>query len=122
MRISVLDAASERGVPLVVMTSVYVDPDDLAAFELFEATVQRHGGELLPVFLDCTTAEIIRRVGNADRVARRKMTSEQGAREFMARHRVSAVPRSTCLVLDSGGNTAAANAEHIIHHFNLKSA
>jgi hypothetical protein len=47
------------------------------------------------------------------------MTSEQSARDFMVRHRVSAVPRPTCLVLDSAANPAEANAERIICHFNL---
>jgi hypothetical protein len=120
-RILVLNAAAERRVPLVVMTFVYVDPDDLATFELFEATVQRHSGQLLPVFLDCSLEKIVGRVGNADRVAKKKMTSEQSAREFLARHRVSAVPRSNCLVLDSGANAAETNTEEIIRHFNLQS-
>jgi shikimate kinase len=122
IRMSVLDAAAERCVPLVVMTFVYVDPDDLPTFEQVEAIVQRHGGRLLPVFLECSTAEICRRVSNADRAARKKMTSEQSARDFMARHRVNPVPRPTCLVLDSGVNTAEANAEKIIHHFGLTSS
>jgi hypothetical protein len=122
IRISVLDAAAEKRVPLVIMTFVYVDPDDSATFELFDTTVRRHGGELLPVFLECSTAEIFKRVSNADRVARKKMASEQSAREFMTEHRVSPVPRPTCLVLDSGANTAEANAERIISHFNLKSS
>lgn len=122
IRRSVLDVAAERRVPLVVMTFVYVDPDDLPTFEQFESTVQGHGGQLLPVFLECSTAEICRRVSNADRAARKKMTSEQSARDFMARHRVSAVPRPTCLVLDSGVNTAEANAEKIIRHFRLTSS
>jgi hypothetical protein len=86
---------------------------------LFETTVQRHGGQLLPVFLECSTAEIARRVSNADRVAKKKMASEQSVRDFMARHRVSPVPRPACLVLDSEANTAEANAEQIIHHFDL---
>ena len=37
--------------------------------------MQRHGGELLPVFLHCSREEAMRRVGNPDRVERRKMTS-----------------------------------------------
>jgi hypothetical protein len=73
VRMSVLDAAAERSVPLLVMTFVYVDPHDLATFEQFDAIVQRHGGQLLPVFLQCLTAEIVRRVASADRVARKKM-------------------------------------------------
>ncbi|MEQ8398715.1 hypothetical protein [Thalassobaculum sp.] len=119
IRTSVLDAAAENGIPLLVMTFVYVDPDDLPTFELFEAAVQRHGGQLLPVFLDCSTAEIARRVNNPDRLARRKMASEQSVRAFMARHRVAAVPRPDCLALDSAANPAEANADRIIRHFEL---
>jgi hypothetical protein len=119
IRISVLDAAGEHGVPLVAMTFVYVEPDDLPTFEQYEATVARRGGELLPVFLQCSTEEIVRRIGNADRVTRKKMSSGESAREFVARHKVCAVPRSSCLVLDSEANDADINAERIISHFNL---
>jgi hypothetical protein len=78
--ISVLNAAAESGVPLVVMTFVYVEPDDLATFEEFEAIVQGHGGHPFPVFLKCSTSAILRRIANPDRVAKKKMTSEQRAR------------------------------------------
>ena len=37
VRMSVLDAAAERSVPLLIMTFVYVDPHDFATFEQFEA-------------------------------------------------------------------------------------
>lgn len=122
IRLSVVDAAAAQRVPLLVMTSVYVDPDDLATFEAFEEAVHCQGGELLPVFLDCPTAEIARRVGNPDRVARGKMASEHSARDFMARHRISAVPRSSCLALDSEANAADVNADRIIRNFNLATA
>lgn len=79
------------------MTFVYVEPDDLATFEEFEAIVQGHGGHLFPVFLQCSTSAILWRIANPDRVARKKMTSEQSARDFMARHQVCAVSRPTCL-------------------------
>jgi hypothetical protein len=119
VRMSVLDAAAERSVPLVVMTFVYVDPHDLVTFEQFEAIVQRQGGELLPVFLQCPTEEIVRRIGNADRVARKKMASEQSIRDFVAQHQICKVPRAACLMLDSAANDAEANAQCIIRHFNL---
>ncbi|MBO0765433.1 MAG: hypothetical protein J2P50_12710 [Hyphomicrobiaceae bacterium] len=119
VRLSVLSAAAERGVPLVVVTFVYVEPHDLPTFVQFEAAVQRHGGRLLPVFLQCSTEEIVRRIGNPDRVARNKMASGPSARDFMARHRVCAVPRPDCLVLDSEANDAGANAAAIIRHFSL---
>jgi len=119
VRTSVLNAAAERGIPFLVMTFVCVEPDDLPTFEQFEAIVQGHGGQLFPVFLQCSTSEIVRRIANPDRVARKKMVSEQNARDFLIRHRVFPVPRPTCLVLDSEANDAEANARSIIHHFDL---
>lgn len=119
VRVAVLDAAGQQGVPLVVMTFVYAEPDDLPAYERFEAVVHRHGGQLLPVFLECPIEEIVRRVGNAERVARKKMTSEQSARDFLDRYKIVAVPRRDCLVLDSGANSAEANADAIIRQFGL---
>lgn len=116
---SVLHAAAERSVPLLVMTFVYVDPHDLVTFAQFEAIVARHGGELFPVLLQCSTEEIVRRIANTGRVARKKMASEQSVRDFVTRHQICAVPRAACLVLDSAANDAEANAQCIIHHFNL---
>jgi hypothetical protein len=81
-RVLVLESASKRDLPLLVMTFVYVDPADLPTFEQFEAIVQRGGDQLLPVFLECSVDEIVRRVGNNDRVMKNKMTSEKNARDF----------------------------------------
>ena len=102
---SVLHAAAERSVPLLVMTFVYVDPHDLVTFAQFEAIVARHGGELFPVFLQCSTEEIVRRIANTGRVARKKMASEQSVRDFVTRHQICAVPRAACLVLDKRRTT-----------------
>jgi hypothetical protein len=119
VRASVLNAAAGRGIPFLVMTFVYVAPDDLATFEEFETIVHGHGGHLLPVFLQCSLNEIVRRIGNPDRVAGKKMASEQSARDFLIRHQVAPVPRADCLVLDSEANDAQANAQRIIRQFNL---
>jgi hypothetical protein len=64
-------------------------------------------------FLKCSTKEIVRRVGNADRMA-----SEQGVRNFVNEHNVCPVPRHDCLVLNSETRSAEANAQEITHHFN----
>jgi hypothetical protein len=48
-RVLVLESASERGLPLLVMTFVYVDPTELPTFEQFEFAIQRGGGQLLRV-------------------------------------------------------------------------
>jgi hypothetical protein len=119
VRNSVLDAAAKGEVPRVVMTFVYVEPDDIAIFNAFETIVQNHGGEILPVYLKCSGAEIVRRIGNADRVARRKMTSEQGAKDFLVKHSAVPVPRGNCLTLDSSTGSADANAAEIVRHFGL---
>jgi hypothetical protein len=118
VRALVLDAAAEQRTPLVVMTFVYVEPD-LPMFEQFESIVRRHRGQVLPVFLQCSTEEIIRRVGNSDRIVKKKMASEQGARDFMTENKVCAVPRRNCLVLNSEANSAKANAQEIARHFSL---
>jgi shikimate kinase len=118
-RVLVLESALARGIPLLVMTFVYVDPTDLPTFERLEVAVQRGGGQLLPVYLQCSVDEIVRRVGNNDRAIRKKLTSEKGARDFLQEHRVAPVPRPNCLVLDSEANSAEANAQEIIRHFDL---
>lgn len=119
VRMSVLDAAAEHGVPLLVATYCYAEPDDRPALEQFEAILRRHGGELLPVFLHCSAAEAARRVGNPDRAQRRKITSEQGLAEFLARFSIVPVPRPDCLKLDTGARSAEATAEAIVRHFEL---
>jgi hypothetical protein len=83
--------------------------------------VQRHGAKLLPVFLRCSREETLRRVGNPDRVARRKMSSgEHLTRELD--YDLTAVPRPDCLRLDTGMNPAEATAQEIVVHFGLGAA
>jgi hypothetical protein len=119
VRLSVLDAAAEHGVPLLVVTYCYAEPDDRPAFEQFEGIMRRHGGELLPVFLYCSKEEVVRRVSNADRAERRKITSEKGLNKFLTQYNISQVPRTDCLVLDTEANSADATAQEIIRHFDL---
>ena len=75
VRLSAIEAAAEHGVPLLVTTFCYAQPEDREQFGQIEAIVQRDGGELLPVFLHCSREEALRRVGHPDRVARRKISS-----------------------------------------------
>lgn len=119
VRLAVLDAAGKGDVPLLVMTFVYVEPHDEATFRSFEALIEGNGGQLLPVYLQCSNDEILRRITNPDRVQRRKMASVEVALDFLEKHQVSAVPRSTCLTLDSEANDAETNAEAIVSHFGL---
>jgi hypothetical protein len=81
--------------------------------------MRRHGGELLPVFLHCSREEAARRVGNPDRVERRKLTSAESLVKDLDRFDFAPVPRSDCLKLDTGVRTAEATAREIIRHFGL---
>ena len=81
--------------------------------------MQRHGGELLPVFLHCSRAEAVRRVGNPDRVERRKMTSAESLSQYLDDNNFAPVPHPDCLKLDSEVRPAEATAEEIVRHFGL---
>src|SRR3981081_3809886 len=119
VRTSAIDSAAEYGVSLVVTTCCYVEPDDLAQYQKFEEIMQRHNGELLPVYLHCSREEAARRVGNPDRVERRKMTSQESLIRELDNNKFSPVPRSDCLKLDTGIRSADVNAQEIIRGFGL---
>jgi hypothetical protein len=63
--------------------------------------------------------EIIRRVGNSDRIVKKRMAAGEGARNFMTENKVCAVPRRNCLVLNSETNSAEVDAQEIARHFSL---
>jgi chloramphenicol 3-O-phosphotransferase len=119
VRRSALNAAAEHGVPLLVTTFCYADPEDREQFRQFEEIMQRHGAKLLPVFLHCSREEAVRRVGNPDRVERRKITSGEHLIRELDRYDLTAVPRPDCLKLDTSINPADATARKIAQHFGL---
>ena len=119
VRRSAMNAAAEHRVPLLVTTFCYAEPEDREQFGQIEEMVQRHGGELLPVFLHCSREEALRRVGNPDRVERRKLTSGEHLIRDLDRYDLTAVPRPDCLRLDTGVNPAEVTAQEIVRHFGL---
>jgi hypothetical protein len=119
VRRSAFDAAAEHGVPLLVTTFCYAEPEDREQFEEIEAIVQRRGGELLPVFLHCSREEALRRVGNPDRIERRKISSGEHLIRELDRYDLTAVPRPDCLKLDTSINPADVTAQGIVRHFGL---
>ncbi|THD55685.1 MAG: hypothetical protein E8A46_05020 [Bradyrhizobium sp.] len=119
VRCAALDAAAAHGVSLVVTTFCYAEPDDRPQYEDFEAIMRRRGGELLPVFLHCSREEAIRRIGNPDRVERRKMTSAEALLRDLELYNLSPLPRADCLRLDTEVRSAEATAREIVSHFGL---
>lgn len=118
-RLQALRAAVQHRVPLVIMTYCYVDPDDGPAFRDFEACVEEGSGRVLPVFLSCERQEILRRLGNADRIERGKITTPAAFDAFLDKLTIAAVPRLDCLALDSGQARAEDTAQRIVRHFGL---
>ncbi len=122
VRLAAIDAAARNGVTLLVTTFCYCAPEDVDQFNAFESTVLRHGGALLPVFLRCSERESMRRVGNRDRAARRKIASQERLRSFIEENNIAPVPRADCLQLDTSVTSADATAQTIIRHFGLQPA
>ena len=75
--------------------------------------------KLLPVFLHCSREEALRRVGNPDRVERRKIISGEHLIQELDRYDLTAVPRLDCLKLDTGVNPADVTAQEIVRRFGL---
>ena len=107
---------------MLVTTFCYAEPEDRDQFGKFEAIMQRRGGELLPVFLHCSRDEAMRRVGNPDRIERRKMASGDALTNYLDSNNFTAAPRADCLKLDTGAGPAEVTAQKIVDHFGLTSA
>jgi hypothetical protein len=118
-RCAALEAAGVHDVPLVVMTFCYVEPEDRNNFADFEAIARRHGGDLLPVFLHCSREEAARRVGNPDRVERRKLTSAESLFRELDRYDFAPVPKNNCISFDSETLPPDHVAKHIVDQFGL---
>jgi hypothetical protein len=71
------------------------------------------------VFLHCSRDEAARRVGNPDRVERRKINSQEGLFRDLDNFKFPPVPRSDCLKLDTELRSADLNAQEIVRHFGL---
>ncbi|ANW04809.1 hypothetical protein [Bradyrhizobium icense] len=64
----------------------------------------------------------MKRVGNPDRVARRKIASGEALTRFLDSYDFTAVPRRDCVRLDTDLNSAEATAQNIVRHFGLTPA
>ena len=120
-RLIALDKAAEHRVPLVIYTSCYSHAEDLPLLEAFERVLTRHGGVLLPVFLTCPRRTLEERIGAADRVERRKVTSKEGLDRCLSKWNLVPVPRPNCYTVDTEMATPAEAARDIVRHFELLS-
>lgn len=119
VRVMVLKSAAEQNVPLLIMTYCYSHPEDEVDFLEFDNVIRKNGGEILPVYLSCSEAEAIRRVGGQDRIKRKKISTELGLKNFNAKHNIVSVSSENCLMIDTENQQAEQTANDIISHFNL---
>ena len=119
-RLIALETAAQHHVPLLICTSCYSHPEDLPLLEDFERVLTRHGGVLLPVFLSCSRRTLEERVGAADRVERRKVTSKEGLDRCLSRWNLVPIPRPTCYTVDTEMVTPSEAAQDIVTHFELR--
>lgn len=118
-RISVLEAAAEHDVPLVVMTACYSEPEDQDLFQRYTDVLADYAADILPVYLYCAEDEMLRRVGNSDRKERKKISSKTGLRNFLMKYNLVPVPHENCIQIDSEKSPPEKIARKIVDHFHI---
>lgn len=103
----------------VVYTSCYDHPADLARFEEIESIAQRSGGRVRAVYLQCSLAELERRVTHPSRVQIDKVRSVNGLHALLRRWNCVAVPRKSCITIVTDGKGPSACASEIIAALDL---
>lgn len=118
-RTSVLTAALEQKVQIVIMTYCYSAPEDKVGVVQFEDVYKSFGGETLPVYLHCSEQEVMQRVGNIDRMKRKKISTKNGLQNFLNENNIMQAAQQK--LLKTHNVTAQETAEIIIQHFKRRS-
>jgi len=98
----------------VVYTSCYDHPADLPLFEELERVVRQGGGVVRPVYLQCSIAELERRVTEPSRVQMGKVRTVVGLHAQLRRWNCVGVPRASCITIVTDSRTPAECAEEVI--------
>jgi len=104
----------------VVYTSCYDHPTDLPFFEEIERLVGQGGGSVSPVYLQCSMAELERRVTAPSRVEIGKVRSVMGLHGQLRRWNCVAVPRDNCITIVTDSRGPSECAEEIIDALGLR--
>jgi len=112
--------AAQSSLPNLICTACYSGPEDQPQFERLQAIVSASQGRLIPVYLFCDKATLDKRIGNADRIERRKLTSPEGLATFLARWHIGPVPQADCLHIDTSLQAADESARMICSHFRIE--
>lgn len=121
IRLAVIEEAARQRLAGIVFTFVYAHPQDTPFVEKICAAVERHGGEVCLVQLNCDKNSLEQRVPAEERARRRKVSTVELLRELMGRYDLfSPVPGRESLRLDTTGLVPEEAARRIVEHYGLK--
>ncbi|MGB0507574.1 MAG: hypothetical protein ACPGGK_15400, partial [Pikeienuella sp.] len=86
---------------VVVMTSCYSDPEDRETYEAYEGALKASDAVIHPVYLYCSEAEMLRRVGAEERSAQGKISTKSGLLAYVAANNFVPVPRDACIRMET---------------------
>jgi hypothetical protein len=119
VRVLATEHAAATPLPNLICTYCYSEPDDRPHFDRLLNLLEANGGRMLPVFLHCDQSVLLKRVGNADRVERRKLASVEGLTTFLTRWKIAPVSHPELLNIDTAVLPPDAAAREIATHFGL---
>ena len=113
LRLVMLRHALADGMPDLILTLVYAEPDSEGNLADVIALVESRGALLLPVYLDCPESELFARVTGEDRIASGKLASRERLRTLLDRQAHPPLPHPRTLVVANGRRSAASVAAEI---------
>ncbi len=120
LRLTAIRVAANNGTKLVIYTSCYDHPHDLAFVNQLEQVLQAAGGKLIPVYLECKVTELEKRVTSTSRAELGKLTDIKQLRQKLETWNCVAIPLSNCITISTSSSTALECAEKIICALGLK--
>lgn len=119
-RIELLEAAAKASIPGVIFTFVYAKTHDDGFVRRIVGVVEKSGGEVCFVRLQCNRKELFRRLRHPSRKEFSKMKKPASLRTLIARFDLFAdVAYSNNLVIDNTRLSARRTARLIVEHYRL---
>ncbi len=115
----VLDAMVEIGLPEAnyVMTNALVNTDmNKKLFKSIQDTAERRNATFVPVMLTCNHEEMLKRVGNSDRIERMKLTHIGKLRIMLEEYEPFPLQHENMLEIDTSKLSPEKSAAKIIDH------
>jgi len=101
LRLVMLRHALAAGIPEIIMTMVYAEPDSVGVVAEFNTLLEAYGGTLYPCYLRCSTRALLSRVTEAGRAAYGKLQSPERLTELLATHDYRPIPDPRTFELDN---------------------